>query len=171
RVARLRRQHYDDRAYFDAVVEVNHVLIRHADAAGGDGRTDILRLIGAVDSIQSILIAGIKVQRTSAHRISWTARKEVRNCFEGSKPPLFPGCGRPGGPFRLAADLGHARPGERFFANDNAVADRLAVPEDIVEIARIGIDEDRARSLLTMVWYDRPLVGGRNARPRIRCAA
>src|SRR5262245_17663872 len=57
RVALLRRQHHDDRAHLHAAVEVDHILIGHADAAGGDGLPDIFGLVGAMDAEQRVLAA------------------------------------------------------------------------------------------------------------------
>jgi hypothetical protein len=48
RPVRLREDH-DNCANFDAIVEVDHVLVGHANAARGDGSADIFRLVGAVD--------------------------------------------------------------------------------------------------------------------------
>src|SRR5262249_9718196 len=47
----------------------------------------------------------------------------------------------------LAAYLGDSRPVESLLADRHAVADRLTLAQDIVEGARAGIDDDRARLL------------------------
>jgi hypothetical protein len=69
----------------------------------------------------------------------------------------------------MLTDLGDAGPSLRILADDHAVADRLAVLEDIVKVARVSIDEDRARRFLAVILHDGPLIGGWNARLRIRC--
>ena len=57
RVALALRQHDHRGAEFHAVVEVDHVLIGHADAARGDRRADVFRLVGAVNAVQRVLVA------------------------------------------------------------------------------------------------------------------
>jgi len=44
-----------------ATVEVNHVLIGHANAARRDGAADIFWLIGAVDAVLRVLAAGVQI--------------------------------------------------------------------------------------------------------------
>jgi hypothetical protein len=68
------REDYDNRAEFDAIVEVNHILIGQADAARGDGSTDIFRLVGAMDAVLCVLATGIQIQSARAHRILSQAR-------------------------------------------------------------------------------------------------
>ena len=60
----------------------------------------------------------------------------------------------PGRPLGLAADLGDTRPGHRLFADGDAVADRLAVLQHVVEVVIVGIDHDRARRFLAVVVDD-----------------
>ena len=49
------REDYNNRAEFDAIIEIDHVLIGHADAARGDGSADIFGLVGAVDPVLRVL--------------------------------------------------------------------------------------------------------------------
>src|SRR5690606_4625213 len=49
---RLRSADDDARADADAVVEVDDVLVQHADAAGGHGPPDRVRLVRAVDAVE-----------------------------------------------------------------------------------------------------------------------
>src|SRR5262245_50292831 len=59
-VTRLQHHHHS-RAHFHPAVEIDHILIGHSDAARGNRASDVFRLIGAVDAIQRILAAGVKV--------------------------------------------------------------------------------------------------------------
>src|SRR5882757_5612964 len=56
-VALPERQHHHRRAKLDPVVQVDDILIGHADAAGGDRRTDVFWLVGAVDAIERVFVA------------------------------------------------------------------------------------------------------------------
>ena len=60
----------------------------------------------------------------------------------------------PGRPFGHAADLGDAGPGHGFLADGDAVADRLAVIEHVIEIVIVGIDHDRAGRFLAVIFDD-----------------
>jgi hypothetical protein len=50
----LRFQHHYDGADADAIIEIDDVLVGHADAARGDRRADIFRLVGAVNAEQRV---------------------------------------------------------------------------------------------------------------------
>ena len=67
-------------------------------------------------------------------RIGRAARHAIGNAR--AEPPLDVGGRGPGRPLFLAADLGDAVPGQRLFADGHAVADRLAVRQHEVEVAR-----------------------------------
>ena len=56
-----RREHNDNRADLDAIVEVDHVLVGHADAARGDCSADILGLVRAVDTVLRVLPTGVQI--------------------------------------------------------------------------------------------------------------
>ena len=124
-------------------IQIDHVLIGHADAAGRDRCADIFRLVGAVNSEQRVLAAGIEVKRPGTHRIIGTGRHE----FRYAEPRDFPRGRMPGRPFGFAANLGDTGPCHGFFADGDAVSDRLAAVEHVVEIVIVGIDYDRARLL------------------------
>src|SRR5439155_20919986 len=68
RLPRSRPQHHYDRAHFDAIVEIDHILVGHPDAAGCDRVSDPFRPIGAVDAVQRVLPPRIKVNAANAHR-------------------------------------------------------------------------------------------------------
>ena len=118
-----RSQHYNDRAHFHPTVEIDYVLVGQPDAARRNGMTNPTRLVGAVDTVQSVLVAGVKVNAPCAHRIVGSALDVVRKRAE---PLLFTLGRRPSRPFFLAADLGDAGPSLRILADDRAVANRLA---------------------------------------------
>ena len=79
RVAVLRLEHHHDRTETDAVVEIDHVLVGHADAARRNRRADIFRLVGAVNPEQRVLAAGVEVERARAHRIVRPGRTNLRH--------------------------------------------------------------------------------------------
>ena len=60
-------------------------------------------------------------------------------------------------PLGLARDLLDARPGEAFAADADAVADRLAVAEHVIEDGVRGIDDDGAGRFVAGVADDLPL--------------
>src|SRR5258706_3645871 len=125
---------------------------------------DPFRLVGAVDAVQRVLPARIKVDAASAHRIGRTAFDVV---WQRAEAPLLALGWRPSRPFLLAADLGDARPRLRVFADDHAVADGLVVRQHVVEEARVGIDDDRARRFLAVILDDGALALGWDARLRV----
>jgi hypothetical protein len=146
----LRLQHHHNGADADAIIEIDDVFVGHADAARGDRRADIFRLVGAVDPEQRVLAAGVEIQRTRAHRIVGTGRH-----IGGNAEPRDFALGRmPGRPLGLAANLGDAGPGHGFLADGDAVADRLAVLLDEIEIVIVGIDHDGAGGFLAVIVDD-----------------
>src|SRR5262249_11110862 len=80
--------------------------------------SDILRLVRAMDAIQRILAAGVKVHRARTHRITRTAFDIVRKRAE---PAFLIRSRGPTRPFFLAADRGHARPRLTILAYDCAI--------------------------------------------------
>src|SRR5580704_11313938 len=127
----------DGRALLHPIKEIDDILVGHADAAGRYGLADIFRLVGAVDPIQGVLVALVEVERPRAQRIgrpswnAWRIRAETRLNVWRRNPVR---------PFGHPANLGDAGEGQRFLPHRHAVADRLAVRQDVVQITRIGID-------------------------------
>src|SRR5262249_1107708 len=113
-------------------------------------------LVPAMGAVKGVLIAGVKVQRARTHRIVRTAFDIV---WKRAEPPLLALGRRPSRPFFLAADRGHAGPGLTIFAYDRAIADRSAFGEHVINVACIGIDQDRARRFLAVILNDLPLIG------------
>src|SRR5215471_14536493 len=62
------------RARRHALVEVDHVLIDHADAAGGDAAADGPRLGGAVDAVERVLVVLPQIKRAGAERVARSTR-------------------------------------------------------------------------------------------------
>jgi hypothetical protein len=58
-----RREDHDNCAHSDAIVEVDDVLVGHANAARGDGSADIFRLVGAVDPVLRVLATRVQIDR------------------------------------------------------------------------------------------------------------
>src|SRR3974390_3349573 len=115
----------------------------------------MLGLIGAVDSEQRVLVALVEIESACAHGVVWPAVDIIRDITEAA---LDVGCGSPRRPLFLAAHSRNAVPGQCFFAHGYAVAYGLVVREDVVEITRVGIDDDRPRSFLAMILNDGALV-------------
>ena len=95
------------------------------------------RRIGAVNAI---LCSG-DVHRARAERIAWAAGGHARQIrlarkYLSRRVPIRP--------LRLALDRPHAGPGEAFAADADAVADRFAAAEHVVEIRVRCIDDDGA---------------------------
>src|SRR6185437_8445321 len=63
RVALVRCQHHHDGAGLDPLVQVDDVLVGHADAARGNRLADIFRLVGAVDAVERVLVALEQIHR------------------------------------------------------------------------------------------------------------
>src|SRR4029077_19043063 len=58
---RFRPPHHHHRPQFDAIVEIDHVLVGHPDAARRDRMADPLRLVRAMNAVKRVLAAGVKV--------------------------------------------------------------------------------------------------------------
>src|SRR5258707_5988833 len=121
-------------------------------------------LVRAVDAIQRVLAAGVKVEGAGTHWIVRTAFNIVRKRAE---PPLLALGRRPSRPFFLAADRGHTGPGLSILAHDRAVANRLAFGQHVVNVTCIGIDQDSAWRFLAVVLHDLTLIGGWDSSPPI----
>ena len=113
-----RRKHHDKRSDPHSIVEIDGVLVGHTDAARRDGMADIFRLIGAVNPVQRVRVAFIKVQRPCPHRI---VRSWADVSWNIAKPtPDFLGW-HPGWPFLHPPDFGDPRPGERSLPHRDSV--------------------------------------------------
>src|SRR5260370_5997301 len=123
-----------------AVVEVDHVAVDEAKAAGGYRLTDGLRLIGAVNAIHSVA----EVECAGAERIAGASRHETRQIglardHFGWRSPIWP--------FALAGDFQKAGPPETIAANADAVTDRPAIRLNHIEQPLGCVHDDRAGRL------------------------
>src|SRR4051812_47820166 len=59
----------DLRVQGNSVVKVDDVDVAHPDAARGHRMADLLRLVRAVDAIERVLVALVKVERARAERV------------------------------------------------------------------------------------------------------
>ena len=107
RVAVTRRKHDDRRANLHTGEKVDDILIGHADAAGRDGMADVFRLVGAMDTVQRVLVALVKVDCPRTERISRTARNALGVRTE---PGLDLRRGDPVRPFSYTANCSDAGP-------------------------------------------------------------
>src|SRR5438309_515722 len=122
----MRLHHHDPGADIDAAVEIDDVLIAHANAAGGDVGADGPGLVGAVDAVE---------RRAQIHRAR--AKRVFRAAFHvpwqiGAARDHFRRR-RPSRPFALGRNRLHTGPGETGTSDANAVAHRLAVALDEIE--------------------------------------
>src|SRR5439155_14790259 len=124
---RATRHHHHAGADLDAIEQVGDVLVQHADATGGYELADRRGLVGAVDAVDG----RAEIHRAGAERIAGAAGHEARQIglaldHLGRRMPIRP--------LGLAGDLLHAGPGEAVAADADAVADRTAVAEHVIEI-------------------------------------
>ncbi len=70
---------------------------------------------------------------------------------------MFPRGRGPTRPLRHIADLGDAGPALRFLSDRDAIADRLVLLLNQIEVAIVGIDDDRPGRLLAVVFHDMAL--------------
>src|SRR6266702_4931841 len=81
-----------------------------------------------MNAVERVLVALVEIQRSRAHRIMGAWTYVIRNIGK----PVLDLLGRyPGRPFFLASDPGNARPRERLLADRNAVANGLALRQDV----------------------------------------
>src|SRR5947207_291696 len=131
----------------DAVVEVDDVLVAHADAAGGDRGADGPRFVRAMNAVER----GAEIHRPGAERI-FRAALHVARQVRAALEHLF---GRnPVRPFALGRNVLDARPREARAADADAVADRAAPLLDEVEKTLARIDDDGAGFLRTRIFDD-----------------
>src|SRR5437667_8258142 len=126
---------------------------------------DIFRLVGAVDAVQGVLVALVKIDRPRAQRIS---RASGNALWVGAEPSLDLRRRDPIRPVGYMANRSDAGPGQCFLPDRHAVAERLASRQDVIEKTRVGIDKDRARLLFARVVDNMPAIGLRDGRLRIR---
>src|SRR5580704_11634804 len=150
-----RREDDDGRALLHPTKEIDDILVGHADAARRYGLANIFRLVGAVDAIQGVLVALVKVERPRAQRIgrpsrnAWRIRAQTRLNVPRRDPV---------GPFRSPANRSDAGKRHRFLTYGYAIADRLAIRQHVIKITRVGIDQDRSRPFLVRIIDNMPAI-------------
>ncbi len=137
----------------DPAVEVDHVHVAHADAAGGHVAADLGGLVGPVNADERVFVALEEIERAGAERIVPAAlERPVLLIDLELRPALHDrGCRHPGRPFLHRADGGAAGPSHIFGPARDPVLDRLAMGQHIIEIVVAGIDDDRARLLVGLI--------------------
>src|SRR3954470_17906261 len=134
-------------ADLDLLVEVDDVLVAHADAAGRHRLSDRPRLVGAVDAVErraEIHGAGAqRILRPAGHEV-----RQVRTALQHLRRR------RPVRPFLLGRDFLLAGPGEARLADADAVAERGAVVLHQEEEAVRRVDDDGAGRLRAGVGHD-----------------
>src|SRR5688572_30868412 len=142
-----RRQHLHLGADRHAVVEMDHVLVDHADAAGRDALADRMGLRRAVDAIERVLVVLPEIEPAGTDRIARAARNahaalQLYELRQDVRPAGDHLGGRiPVGPFLPAVDRRRARPRKAFLAHAYPIADGAATRLDMVEITGGRIDD------------------------------
>src|SRR5712692_6870852 len=134
-------QHYDLGADLDASVEIDHVVIRHAETSRRRRGADRLRLVRAVDAVER----GAEIHGARAERIFVSAFHVARQIGPADQ---HLGRRRPVGPLALRRDRGDARPGEAEPAHADAVADRLPAAQQVIEPTLARADDDGAGNVV-----------------------
>src|SRR5262249_34150985 len=147
-------QHDHFAADVDAVVEVDDVLVDHADAARGDPAPDGRGSVGAVDAIDG----ATQIHGAGTERILWASGHEARQIglalqHLGGRRSI-----RAFGPARHRLGAG---PGEALTADTDAVTDRFAVAEHEVEISVRRIDDNGAGRFTGAIIDDLAFEAGR----------
>ena len=131
-----------------AIVQVDHVFIRETNATARYVPTDRGRRVGAMDAI---LRAG------DIHRARPTDCQGRRKSCGADKAAAQPSrAADTSQPLGLTLDRFHARPGEAFAADPDAVAERLAVAENVIKKGVRRIDDDGAGRFLAGIADDLP---------------
>src|SRR6478672_2416978 len=131
-------QHDHRGAPADAVVEIEHVRVVHANATIGHEAADRARLIGAMDGVFAAAQRHGSRAHGVARRAAWNHARQRRLVA-----PDF-GRRRPGRAELLAVDPGRAAPLLAGPADSDGVAQRRAVAEDVIELPLAGFHHDRA---------------------------
>src|SRR6185312_3670423 len=133
--------HNDRGSDAHAAIEIDHVLIRHAEAAGRYCLSDRLRLVGAVNAVEG----RTEIERTRPERVLDTAGHVAGQV--GPASAHLRGR-RPARPFALGADAVHAAPAEAVAPDADAVAQGRAARLHEVEPPLGGVDDNRARRVI-----------------------
>src|SRR6516165_9735283 len=110
-----------------------------------------------MDAIKRVFASNVEVHGTRPH---WIVRSTIHMGRKRAEAALLIRSGGPSRPLLLAANRGNAGPTLPVLADGRAVADRPAFRQHVVNEAPIGIDQDRPRHFLAVVWDDLTLIGG-----------
>src|SRR5262249_50937877 len=138
-------EHDDARANPDALVKINHVLVAHPDAAGGDVGADGPGFVGAVDTIER----GPQIHRARSERIFRSALHVARQI---GPPREHLRRRRPIGPLALCGDRLDAGPGEAGTTYADAVTQRPAVAFHQEQELVGRVDHNGAAALLAVIF-------------------
>ena len=157
----LARSALDDnpRADSHAVIKVDHIIVRHSDTARRHGLADRVRLVRAMNAEH----CAADVNGPRPERIANAALHMARQV--GTAADHLRGR-RPARPFALVCDLMRARPFEAWASDADAISQRLAVSEHIIEPPLRGRNDDRAGPFVTGIGHGLARNGG-GARPRV----
>src|SRR5271166_2878762 len=149
------------RADMDATIEIDHVHVAHADAAGRNGLADFRRLVRAVNAVERVLVALKEIKCSGAERIIPPAlKRSVGDIGPELRPALHDRGGwHPRRPFLHLPYGGAAGPGVGFHTGRDPVAHGPVVGQDEIEIARAGVDDDRARPFAGVIVNEAAGVG------------
>src|SRR5690606_10567359 len=137
--------HDHRRAKLDALIQVDDMLVDHAEAAIRSGAADGPWLVGAVNADIGVDIALVEIEGAGAERILRAAVHAVLVAGIFLRLALDHALGRdPARPFLLVADHRSALELESLLTDGDAVAARLAPALDQVEILVGGVDDDGA---------------------------
>src|SRR5262249_14275987 len=121
------------------VIEISHVVIDQAEAAGRD--PDRFRRVGAVEAVHRVA----EIHCARSERVARAAGHEARQIGLAldhfrRRMPIWP--------LGLARDLQQPLPGEAVAADAYAVTHRMRLIFDQIKMQPLGIDNDGARRIL-----------------------
>jgi hypothetical protein len=149
-LADTRRKHHDLSAEGRALVEVDDVLVDHANATGRDASADGPGLVRAMDSVKGIFVALPEIHGSGAQWIARTARHansapQYAHLFHEVGLTLDHFLGRiPVRPFLLVTDGRHAGPTEALPPHADPLTERPSAPQYKVKEAILRVDDDCA---------------------------
>src|SRR6266566_806269 len=165
-----RGKHHHLGAYGRTLIEVDHILIDHADASGRDALAYRPGFDGAVNAKECVLVALPQIQCAGAERIARTAvHAQPTLQLAHHSPDLGLALyhflrGIPVGPLLLVVNGRGARPFESAPANADAIANGAPASLDEVEEMRLRIDHDGAGRLVRGIIDGSAEIGGIDGR-------
>src|ERR1019366_1440928 len=135
-------QHAESRAETDLLVQIQNILIVHADASMGHEPADRAGIVGPMDCVFAAAAQG---HRRGPHRVARTAARD-----DSRQPGIVPsnrGRRRPSRLDVFSVDGGRSRPGHASLADTHRIADRLSVADNVIEAPLVRLYDDRARRI------------------------